>query len=100
MIQVVGDDVENTTGTVLSVSQVTGLVTVKLDPEVKGQYSPRYSDTIEVPCTRVQPSRNKVITVKVDGCVSKRVSFCLFFFPKEDNSSRKRFASRTMEFHF
>ena len=80
---------ENTTGTVLSVSQVTGLVTVKLDPEIKGQYSPRYSDTIEVPCTRVQPSRNKVITVKVDGCVSKRVSFCLFFFQRKTTLAEK-----------
>ena len=59
--QIIGDDVENTTGTVLSVSQVTGLVSVKLDSEEKGQYSPRYSDSVEVPKTRVQPSRNQVI---------------------------------------
>ena len=48
----------------LSVSQVTGLVSVKLDPEEKGQYSPRYCDTVEVPKTRVQPSRNQVCTVQ------------------------------------
>lgn len=60
ILQVIGDDVENTAGTILSVSQITGLVTVKLDPEDKSHYSPRYSDTVKVPTTRVQPSRNKV----------------------------------------
>jgi hypothetical protein len=58
LLQVIGSGIHNTEGTVLSVSEQTGQVTVQLTTD--NGLSPRYSDTIQVPVTRLEPIRNKV----------------------------------------
>lgn len=56
-----GPGIDDSQGTVLSVSEQTGMVTIQLDPEGGEDRHPRYSDTILVPITRVMPVRNEVI---------------------------------------
>jgi hypothetical protein len=58
LLQVIGSGIHNTEGTVLSVSEQTGQVTVQLTTD--NGLSPRYGDTIQVPVTRLEPIRNKV----------------------------------------
>lgn len=55
-----GPGIDDSQGTVLSVSEQTGMVTIQLDPEGCEDRHPRYSDTIQVPITRVMPVRNEV----------------------------------------
>lgn len=55
-----GPGIDDSQGTVLSVSEQTGMVTIQLDPEGGEDRHPRYSDTIQVPITRVMPVRNEV----------------------------------------
>lgn len=55
-----GPGIDDSQGTVLSVSEQTGMVTVQLDPEGPEDRHPRYSDTVQVPITRVLPIRNEV----------------------------------------
>ena len=58
-VQVVGEGVYNTQGTVLSVSEQTDQVTVELDKN-EDDVHPRYSSVIKVPLARVVPVRNEV----------------------------------------
>ena len=74
-------NVEHSTGTVVSVSTQTGLVTVKLDPQPEDSYSPRYSESVQVPQSRLQPCRNKVqLYVHVQIHVSFH-NLHTFYFP-------------------
>ena len=48
-------------GTVASMSEQTGLATVSLESPSDEDYLPaRYSDTVQVPITRLKPPRNEV----------------------------------------
>ncbi|WAR02868.1 HECD4-like protein [Mya arenaria] len=81
-------NVENSTGTVVTMSQQTGLVTLKLDPDPPGTYSPRYSDNIQVPFSRVQPVRNRMFASRclslTDAVVTAMQAILL---PHDDNVS-------------
>ncbi|XP_063396384.1 probable E3 ubiquitin-protein ligase HECTD4 [Mytilus trossulus] len=57
-VRVTGPGIHNTEGTVLCVSEQTGQVTVQLTSDLESP--PRYSDTIQVPVTRLEPVRNKI----------------------------------------
>ncbi|KAL3856755.1 hypothetical protein ACJMK2_011476 [Sinanodonta woodiana] len=57
-------DVHNTSGTVVSISEQTGMVTLQLDPDPDGFYSPRYSDTIKVPHQRLVPARHGICSTQ------------------------------------
>lgn len=58
--QILGTGIDDSQGMVLSVSEQTGMVTLQLDLEGGEDRHPRYSDTIQVPITRVMPVRNEV----------------------------------------
>ena len=56
-MQIIGDGIGNSPGIVVSVSEQTGLATV----EVTGDSElPRYSDTVQVPLSRLTPPRSQV----------------------------------------
>ncbi|OWF52164.1 E3 ubiquitin-protein ligase HECTD4 [Mizuhopecten yessoensis] len=86
--KVVGAGIHNTTGTVLSVSEQTGMATLQLDTDPNLIYAPRYSDTIQVPVTRLQPIRNEIYTshqVPVTEAVVMAIKAILL--PQDDNQS-------------
>ncbi|XP_053376532.1 probable E3 ubiquitin-protein ligase HECTD4 [Mercenaria mercenaria] len=84
----VAGEVDNSTGTVVNMSQQTGMVTIQLDPDPEGTYSPRYSDTIQVPFSRVQPCRNRMFSSRqlsmTDAIVTAMQAILL---PHDDNNS-------------
>ncbi|XP_052243277.1 probable E3 ubiquitin-protein ligase HECTD4 isoform X2 [Dreissena polymorpha] len=86
-VEVLGN-VEQSTGIVVNMSQQTGLVTVKLDSDLDGSYSPRYAENIQVPFSRVKPVRNRMFASErfclTDSVVTAMQAILL---PREDNIS-------------
>ena len=59
MVQITGDGIEDSPAIVQSVSEQTGLATVELCPPGSTDH-PRYSETVQVPLSRLKPPRNEV----------------------------------------
>ncbi|XP_062590799.1 probable E3 ubiquitin-protein ligase HECTD4 isoform X2 [Saccostrea cucullata] len=59
-VKMLGPGIDDSRGSVISVSEQTGMVTVQLDPETEEDRHPRFSDTIQVPLTRLIPVRNEI----------------------------------------
>ena len=83
-LQIIGSGVSDSLGTVLSVSEQTSMVTVQLDPETmatEGVRRPRYSDTVQVPVTRLQPVRSEV---NIYGNMINIFNYCfIFLYPPQ-----------------
>ena len=62
LVQIIGPGLEaSCMATVISVSEQTGLATVQLEPPSDADFTPaRYSDTVQVPLSRLKPPRNEV----------------------------------------
>ena len=59
--QITGEGIHDSLGQVESVSEQTGLATVTLQPPTDGEHQPpRYSDTVQVPVSRIKPLRTEV----------------------------------------
>ena len=60
-LQITGEGSDDSKGLVRSVSESTGLATVELLPPSSDDFTPpRYSDTVQVPITRLRPPNQDV----------------------------------------
>ncbi|XP_055995500.1 probable E3 ubiquitin-protein ligase HECTD4 isoform X2 [Ostrea edulis] len=59
-VKMLGPGIDDSSGTVVSVSEQTGMATVQLDHETEEDRHPRFSDTVQVPINRIIPVRNEI----------------------------------------
>ncbi|XP_055958013.1 probable E3 ubiquitin-protein ligase HECTD4 [Patella vulgata] len=58
-IEIIGNDIHESTGNVITLSEQTDIAIVLLDGDKTDSSTPRYSDLIEIPVSRLRPVRNK-----------------------------------------
>ncbi|KAJ8312853.1 hypothetical protein KUTeg_010226 [Tegillarca granosa] len=83
-MSVTGSGIHNTYGTVLTVSEQTGMAAVHLDTD--NEFAPRYSDTVQVPVARLQPIRSEIHR-SYQGPVTEAVVMAIkaILLPNDDN---------------
>ncbi len=72
-LQITGEGLHESVGTVQGVSEQTGLATVQLLPVTDDKFQPvRYADMVQVPVTRLKAPQSQVSL----ECYSKNVEKC------------------------
>jgi E3 ubiquitin-protein ligase HECTD4 len=70
-VEIQGEGIHNSGAQVVTVSEQAGMVTAKLQPPSDDDFQPpRYSETVQVPISRLRPPRNQVCSVRANTFLS------------------------------